>query len=284
MRTIRLPIGLIIVLTGMGLAREATAETAATLVAMQTPMQAGTAQNLNAADVPAAEETTGSLLEIVLSGGWTGFFILLVLLFLSIGAMALALEHVMTIREHVLMPPDLGEQVRGQLASGNLAAANQACQAQPSFLAFVLRAGLAETDGGWSAVEKSLEDATAEQAARLFRKIEYLSVIGNIAPMIGLLGTVTGMIFAFQEVAATQGAARAAELAEGIYMALVTTVGGLIVAIPSLAGFAVFRNRVDQLVAETAYVSLHALSPLKRLRSGRQRTAPPGTSPVEGGR
>ena len=283
MQIIRLPIGLIIVLTGMSIAQEARAETAATLVAMQTPMQAGTAQNPNAADVPAAEETTGSLLEIVLSGGWTGFLILLLLMFLSIGAMALALEHVMTIREHVLMPPGLGEQVRGQLASGNLAAADQACQAQPSFLAFVLRAGLTETDGGWSAVEKSLEDATAEQAARLFRKIEYLSVIGNIAPMIGLLGTVTGMIFAFQEVAATQGAARAAELAEGIYMALVTTVGGLIVAIPSLAGFAVFRNRVDQLVAETAYVSLHALSPLKRLRSGRQRTAAPGASPAEGG-
>ena len=207
-----------------------------------------------------------SFFAILFSGGLIGFLILLLLLLLSLASVALAVEHLMTIRQAVLMPPDLAEQVRANLTAGNRAAADQACQAKPSFLSFVLRAGLAETDGGWSAVEKALEDATAEQAARLFRKIEYLSVIGNIAPMVGLLGTVIGMIFAFQEVADTQGAARAAQLAEGIYTALVTTVGGLLVAIPSLAGFAIFRNRVDQLVAETSYAALHAVAPLKRLR------------------
>jgi biopolymer transport protein ExbB len=101
-------------------------------------------------------------------------------------------------------------------------------------------------------------------------------VIGNIAPMIGLLGTVFGMIFAFQEVADTQGAARAAELASGIYQALVTTVGGLIVAIPSLAAFAVFRNRVDQFIAETGKQAQTAIEPVKRaLVAHRQQAAPP---------
>ncbi len=214
-----------------------------------------------------------SFFAILFSGGLIGFLILLLLLLLSLASVALAVEHLMTIRQAVLMPPDLAEQVRANLTAGNRAAADQACQAKPSFLSFVLRAGLAETDGGWSAVEKALEDATAEQAARLFRKIEYLSVIGNIAPMVGLLGTVIGMIFAFQEVADTQGAARAAQLAEGIYTALVTTVGGLLVAIPSLAGFAIFRNRVDQLVAETSYAALHAVAPLKRLRPPPAATA-----------
>ena len=75
------------------------------------------------------------------------------------------------------------------------------------------------------------------------------------------------MVFAFREVANTQGAARAADLAEGIYLALVTTVEGLIVAIPSLAAFAVFRNRVDHLVAEVTYVAQHVFSPLKRGRA-----------------
>jgi biopolymer transport protein ExbB len=156
--------------------------------------------------------------------------------------------------------------VRESLLASRLEEADQACRKQPSFLSFVLLNGLAEVEGGWSAVEKAVEDATAEQAARLFRKIEYLSVIGNIAPMVGLLGTVTGMIFAFQRVANTQGSAGAAELAEGIYQALVTTVGGLIVAIPSLGAFAIFRNRVDQLVAEAAYVAQHVFTPLKRRR------------------
>jgi biopolymer transport protein ExbB len=129
-------------------------------------------------------------------------------------------------------------------------------------------------------VEKALEDALAEQSARLFRKVEYLSVIGNIAPMVGLLGTVTGMIIAFQQVASTQGSAGAADLAEGIYQALVTTVVGLIIAIPSLGAFAIFRNRIDELVAEAAYMAQHVFAPLKRRRPvAQERPAPPPPPP-----
>jgi biopolymer transport protein ExbB len=216
----------------------------------------------------------------------------LLIILLSIAAVALVIEHIMTIRAQVLMPPGLDEEVRQQLAAGKLGPADQACQMQPSFLAFVLRAGFAEVDGGWTAVEKAMEDATAEQSARLFRKVEYLRVIGDIAPMLGLLGTVVGMIFAFRELADSQGAPRAADLAEGIYLALVTTVEGLIVAIPSLAAFAVFRNRIDHLVAEVAYTVQHVVTPMKRLRGRQSRPAappqsvPPGPAPppVEGGR
>ncbi len=219
------------------------------------------------ATAPAEEQepdSPQSFWDILWAGGPVGMLIML----LSVGTAALVIEHIMTIREPVLMPPGLGDEVRGLLSVGNLAGADQACRRKPGFLAFVVQAGLAEADGGWPAVEKAMEDATAEQSARLFRKIEYLSVIGNIAPMLGLLGTVIGMIFAFREVANTQGAARAADLAQGIYLALVTTVEGLIVAIPSLAAFAVFRNRVDQLVAETAYAAQHAFAPLKRNPAG----------------
>ena len=191
----------------------------------------------------------------------------------------------MTLRRTEIMPDGLGDQVRESLSAGRVAEADQACRQQPSFLSFVLLNGLAELDGGWVAVEKALEDATAEQSARLFRKIEYLSVIGNIAPMVGLLGTVTGMIFAFQQVASTQGSAGAADLAEGIYQALVTTVGGLIVAIPCLGAFAILRNRVDQLVAEAAYVAQHAFAPLKRRRGAKQKpqAAAPPPPPTDGG-
>jgi len=154
------------------------------------------------------------------------------------------------------MPDGLGESVRQHLLQGKIAEAQEACREKPSFLSFVLMHGISELEFGWNSVEKSVEDALAEQSARLFRKIEYLSVIGNLAPMIGLLGTVIGMIMAFQGVASTQGTASAPELAEGIYQALVTTVGGLLVA--------VFRNRIDQLVAEAAYVTQHVFSPLRR--------------------
>ncbi len=234
----------------------------------------GAAAPSPAADAPESGSGAPGTWEILKAGGTVGIVIML----LSVAAVALVIEHVMTIRGSVLMPPSLAEEVRGLLSEGKLGPAVQRCRREPSFLAFVLEAGLTEADGGWPAVEKATEDATADQSARLFRKIEYLSVIGNIAPMLGLLGTVIGMIIAFQQVAGTGGAVQAADLATGIYKALVTTVEGLIVAIPSLAAFAVFRNRVDQLVAETVYVTQHVFTPLKRARpssSPRSPAAPP---------
>jgi biopolymer transport protein ExbB len=220
-------------------------------------------------------------LTIVFSGGWVGLAILSLLFALSLTAAYLVFDNLMSLRHTELIPDKLGDQVRQLLVAGRNEEANELCRARPSFLSFVLLHGLAEVDGGWTAVEKALEDATAEQAARLFRKIEYLSVIGNIAPMVGLLGTVTGMIFAFQQVANTQGSAGAGELAEGIYQALITTVGGLVVAIPSLGAFAVFRNRVDQLVAEAAYVAQHVFTSLKRSRTSKTARTRPKPPPVD---
>ena len=202
--------------------------------------------------------------QILFSGGTPGVIIIVLLLLLSVYSAYLIVDHFLTIRRTDLMPEGLADTVRQCLITSDIRGAHQACKEKPSFLSFVLMHGIAELEFGWNAVEKSLEDALAEQSARLFRKIEYLSVIGNIAPMIGLLGTVIGMIMAFQNVASTQGTASAPQLAEGIYQALVTTVGGLIVAIPSIGAFALFRNRIDQFVAEAAYVTQHVFAPLRR--------------------
>ena len=219
---------------------------------------------------------TNGFFDILFSGGWVGFSIVLLLLALSLTAAYLIFEQLMSLRRTELIPVVLTQTVKKRLAAGQLREAQQACRNEPSLLSFLLLNGLTEVEGGWTEVEKAVEDSLAEQSARLFRKIEYLSVIGNIAPMVGLLGTVTGMIFAFQQVAATQGAAGAGDLAEGIYQALVTTVGGLLVAIPSLGAFAIFRNRVDGLVAEAAHAAQQALAPLKRP----VRQSPPRARPV----
>ena len=228
------------------------------------------------------EPATKGLLDIIFSGGLTGLAILILLLGLSLTAVYLVVDHILTLRASEIMPVELGVQLRELLSNGKYREADAVCRETPCFLSFVISHGLGELEGGWSAVEKAMEDAMAEQSARLFRKIEYLSVIGNIAPMVGLLGTVTGMIFAFQQVAATQGGAGAGELAEGIYQALVTTVGGLIVAIPSLGAFAIFRNRVDHLVAEASYVAQHTMSPVKRAaRSRGKQRSTPAAPPVQ---
>lgn len=241
--------------------------------------QAGTA---TAQEEPASRSPQG-FFEIVFSGGVTGISIMVALIALSLTAGYLVFEHALTLRRRAILPDGLADSVRQLVGGGKFAEAAQLCREQPSLLSFVLLQGVEEVEGGWNAVEKGMEEALAEQTARLFRKIEYLSVIGNIAPMLGLLGTVTGMIFCFERVAATGGSAGAPELAEGIYQALVTTVAGLVIAIPSLGAFAIFRNRVDEFAAQGAYLAQHAMSPLKqqRMRPARVTQPPP---PPPGGR
>lgn len=216
--------------------------------------------------VDAAPPAKATFWEILWSGGPFGQTITGLIILLSVAAVALVIENLVTLRARVLVPQGLADQVKSLLLSGQAAKADEQCRSSPSVLSTVLRTGISELEGGWSAVEKAMEDSLADQASRLARKVEYLSVIGNIAPMLGLLGTVFGMVLAFREVAATQGMARAADLADGIYQALITTVAGLVVAIPSLAAFAWFRSRVDQLVAETAYSAQQVFTPLKHRR------------------
>lgn len=211
--------------------------------------------------------------QLVTSGGWPGVALLSVLLVLSLAALALAVEQLVTLRTARLAPVGLSDRLRKLLEAGDLDGARRQC-ADGGMLGSVVGAALSEAEElsaaatpAWPAVEKAMEDAAEAEAARLLRRIDYLAVIGNLAPMVGLLGTVVGMIFAFREVAATQGAATAGELASGIYQALVTTVGGLLVAIPSLGAFAVLRNRVDAIAADVTAQAEHATKPLKRALS-----------------
>lgn len=200
-----------------------------------------------------------SLGELFEAGGTIGYIIT----GLSFVMVALIVEHLISLRQNALIPPGLADSIHHHLALRHFEEARQQCQFHPSFLAYVLAAGLRETDLGYAAVEKSLEDAAVEQSARLYRKIEYLSVIGTIAPMLGLLGTVWGMILAFMEFE-QKANPQVSELAPGIYKALVTTLQGLCVAIPALAAFAHFRNRIDQLVADGSLTAEAVFADYKR--------------------
>jgi biopolymer transport protein ExbB len=241
----------------------------------QPPAAPEPAPLVDAPEQPAAQGASRSFFQILFSGGPLGVAIMLVLIGLSLTAVYLAFDNLLVVRKGEIIPDGLSDDVRRLLAEGKVADAATQCRDRPSFLSTVILHGLAELDSGWSEIEKAMEDSTAEQAARLFRRIEYLSVIGNMAPMVGLLGTVSGMLLAFKEVADTEGNAGAAQLADGIYQALVTTVVGLIIAIPALGAFALLRSRVDQLVAEAAYAALHALSPLKKQRTLSATSLPP---------
>jgi biopolymer transport protein ExbB len=193
------------------------------------------------------------------AGGTIGFLII----GLSVAMVALIVEHLLSIRAGALMPPGLAEKLHQLITAGQYPEADKACRQTPSFLSYVVSSGLQDIGLGYAAVQKAMEDAAQEQAARLYRKIEYLSVIGAIAPMLGLMGTVWGMILAFGEFA-QKANPQVAEFAPGISRALVTTLLGLSVAVPALASFFLFRNRIDEMVAETSLKAEAVLAPYKR--------------------
>lgn len=200
---------------------------------------------------------------LINAGGTIGFLII----GLSVAMVALIVEHLLSIRRSALMPPGLAEKLHQLISAGSYTEADRVCRQTPSFLSYVVASGLQDIGLGYAAVEKAMEDASQEQAARLYRKIEYLSVIGAIAPMLGLMGTVWGMILAFAEFS-QKANPQVAEFAPGISRALVTTLLGLCVAVPALASFFLFRNRIDEMVAETSLKAEAALSPYKRSAVG----------------
>ncbi|MDR1289831.1 MAG: MotA/TolQ/ExbB proton channel family protein [Planctomycetaceae bacterium] len=220
-----------------------------------------------------AEDTAGKVAEVtsqpvehitffglLQASGVIGYIII----FLSFVAVAIVIEFLLTVRRGVLMPKDLADNILQQLTQGQLGAAIQSCNDNSSLLAKVLVAGMKGFEFGWDEVEKGAEDAMEKEASKLYRKIEYLNVIGNIAPMLGLLGTVVGMIIAFQQLAESGGAAKPTDLAQGIYLALVTTVEGLIVALPALGFHSILAGRIATLVSETANTAEQILTPIKR--------------------
>lgn len=220
----------------------------------------------NVAQQQAGKRDLG-LREMLQAGGAVGYLIVL----LSLVMVALIADHVMNIRRSTIMPPGLAEEVHRCLGERKIEEAKKRCEEYPSFLSRVLKAGLDETGGSYNIVEKAMEDAAVEQSARLFRRIEYLSVIGTIAPMLGLMGTVWGMIQAFLEFE-QKANPQVSELAPGIYRALITTLLGLGVAVPSLSAFAIFRNRIDELAAEGTLLAEHAFADYRRAIQSRRKS------------
>ena len=207
-----------------------------------------------------APNTGTSLWVLIKAGGWVGAIIFL----LSLAAGAVAIQLLLTIRRKKLLPEELIDQFSEMVEKGRLQSALSCCRKHPSLLATVLTAGLKNFEAGWDDVEKGASESLAQETARLYRRSDFLAVIGNIAPMLGLLGTVLGMVAAFGELAASDGLGRFANLAQGIYFALVTTVDGLLVAIPSLALYSYFNHRVASFSAEAAELATEMFRPLKR--------------------
>ncbi|MFM1904414.1 MAG: Biopolymer transport protein ExbB [Planctomycetota bacterium] len=176
-----------------------------------------------------------------------------VFLLLSFILVALLVMCFLQIRSAVLLPPALSEQFEKHLEAKEYQPAYELARGDDSYLGHVLAAGMGKLQAGYPAALAAMEEAQGEEQMKLEHKISYISLIGALAPMLGLLGTVTGMVSSFKKIADNPGIApKPDQLAGGISTALVTTLIGLWIAIPAILFFQMFRNWLEEINAEAS--------------------------------
>lgn len=237
--TIKLAVAVTIAIIGLGIL-ELVAQTPAPAPA--TPAAAPTAAP--AAEKPASSDKT--FWQVIKQGG----IMMIPLGLTSVTMIALVIDSLLKLRNDKMAPPDLVEQLRSQFRTGDYHSAYQACKGRTGMLSNVIRVGLSMLGHGRVSVESAMEDALAKEVSTLGTRVRYLSVIGVVSPMLGLTGTVIGMIHAFS-VIGQSGIGDPSALAAAIGEVLVATASGLFVAIPGFAFYYVFTNRI---IAVTAFV------------------------------
>ena len=188
--------------------------------------------------------------DLIVDSGPFGWAIIV----LSVVGLAVAIENFVSLKREKLAPPELIDEVQALFDEGQFQEAMELCENEQTFLTRICAAGIGKIGHPFDVIEKSISEMGDEESVKLHQKVGWLSLIANVAPMLGLLGTVSGMVSAFNAIATSGGNADPAALAGGISQALLTTLFGLLVAIPMTAIFAFLRNNLVRSVIETGAI------------------------------
>ena len=262
--TIRAALFFIALLSTLGLATMSIAQDDAADEFGEAPVAAAPADAAPAAAAGGgggggeAPEPEQSLLE------WTynslGLMYLLIFLALSVTLVSLIVMNILAARRETLCPQELVESFEEKLNEKEFQEAYDMARSDESVLGQVLSAGLAKLSRGYNKALEGMQEVGEEESMKLEHRLSYMALIGNLSPMIGLFGTVQGMIESFRVIATSPSAPKPAELAEGISKALFTTLLGLFVAIPAIAVYNILRNRVARLLLEVGVTSENLMS------------------------
>lgn len=205
----------------------------------------------DAAPAAQTEEPESFLSWMIRASGLFG----VVLLLLSFLMVAIIMMNILQVRRENLLPPSFIEEFESKLLGKDYQGAYETARTDDSFVARVLAAGLSKLNRGYSEAVEGMQEVGEEETMEMEHKLSYLALIGTIAPMIGLMGTVYGMIESFSKIAQSEVAPKPKELADGISTALFTTLEGLTVAIPAMVAYSLLRNRMNKYVLEVGMVS-----------------------------
>ncbi len=210
-----------------------------------------------------------------------GCFLIWFLMVCSFVCTSLMIMFFLKARKPVLMPPATVEGVKELLAQKKFKEALELAESDPSYFGKITHAALKDAPHGFSVMERSLEESAAAQLARLTRPYEVLNVVGNVGPMVGLFGTVHGMIMAFFKLVAGGGNADPAALAAGISTALVATFWGMVVAVPALVAYAALKNLTEHNCAD---ILLEVDDLIGQFRPAKKRPESGAARPATAGR
>ncbi|MDH7605090.1 MAG: MotA/TolQ/ExbB proton channel family protein [Melioribacter sp.] len=191
------------------------------------------------------------LLSIFLKGGWIMYFILIC----SIIALAVIIEKFIVLRKAKVNVPAFLIKIRAMLKKKDIEGAINFCLQERTPVSNIVRKGLKKFRFGHQRVVEAIESAGRQEIGRLEKGLSILATISGIAPLLGFLGTVTGMIGAFMKIQELQGSANPSDLAGGIWEALITTAFGLIVGIPALAFYNYFVSAINKLVMDIELIT-----------------------------
>jgi biopolymer transport protein ExbB len=201
--------------------------------------------------------------KIVFEGGFVNLLIWLMLFATSAAALALIIDATITVKRAKLLPQEVVDGVRQSLDQGDLNAALQTCEANPGPLSTILMVGFSNITEGYEVIQEAVASAAEMENEKLMQRVNYLNLAGQIAPMLGLLGTVQGMVVAFASLGTAVGGAKARLLAIAISTALWTTAVGLLISVPALLAYTLVKNYATRIVLEMEATVLDLIKVLR---------------------
>lgn len=192
-----------------------------------------------------------NLIEIFLKGG----MVMWAILFCSVVALAVAIDRFLILRKAKINVPAFLVRIRGFIKNKDMSGAASYCLREKSPIGNMVRKGLKKFGMGHERVKEAIENAGRQEVSKLEKGLSVLATVAGVAPLLGFLGTVTGMIQAFMRIEDLAGAANPGDLAGGIWEALLTTAFGLIVGIPAYVAYNYFLSSVSKFVADMETVA-----------------------------
>ncbi len=206
---------------------------------------------------------SGGFIAVVLGGGALGVILWLALFGAAGAAVYFMVDCFITVKPQRIMPQNLIDNVTEAMAEGDVLKALQNCEDEPGPLANVLTAGFSHVEEGFDVIQEAIGTAADLETEKITQKLTWLSVVANLSPMLGLLGTVQGMILAFATLG--EGAPDVGTLALNISQALYTTAGGLTIAVPSVAVYYTFRNSANKIVLRMEAMTMELIKDLRNV-------------------